>query len=176
MSAPASPPSSTLTKLAKILIPIGIVVGVGIQFVPVEGVGKNPTERADVQAPPEVEKILREACFDCHTNETRWPWYAKLAPSSWLMARDVRKGRARFNMSEWDEDQDARNVDKENAWDEIEKGEMPPWFYLPMHPKAKLSADEKATLKAWMLPPKDDKKEDKKPATAGETKPTEPPK
>jgi hypothetical protein len=171
MNAPASSRSNKLAMLAKILIPLGIVVGVGIQFVPVAGVGANPPERSDLQAPPEVEKILRESCFDCHSNETRWPWYAKLAPSSWLLIRDVKKGRARFNMSEWDDDQEARNVDKDTAWEEIEKGEMPPWFYLPMHPRAYLSEADKATLKAWLLPPKTEKKEEPKKDEAAGDKP-----
>jgi hypothetical protein len=158
MSAPATPRSSKLTTAAKIAVPLGIVIGVGLQFVPVQGIGSNPTDRSKLEAPPEVEAILRRSCFDCHSNETRWPWYARLAPGSWLMARDVRKGRSHFNMSEWDDDQEARNVDKDMAWDEIESGEMPPWFYLPLHPDARLSKEDKATLKAWLVPPKEDKK------------------
>jgi hypothetical protein len=163
MSTPATR-SSKLTTAAKILVPLGIAVGVGIQFIHVDGIGVNPPERAALGAPPEVEAIMKRACFDCHTNETRWPWYAKLAPGSWLMARDVRKGRARFNISEWDDDMEARAVDKESAWDEVESGEMPPWFYLPLHPDAKLSAEDKATLKAWLVPPKPEKSEKAEPA------------
>jgi hypothetical protein len=90
--------------------------------------------------------------MDCHSNETRWPWYARLAPGSWLMARDVRKGRSHFNMSEWGElEESDRQVDKENAWDMIESGEMPPWFYIPLHLDARLSDQEKQALKAWLL-------------------------
>jgi cytochrome c551/c552 len=142
-----------LKKALKIGVLVAIVVGVGIQFVPVKGLGSNPPARYKLDAPPEVLAILQRSCFDCHTNETKWPFYARIAPGSWLMARDVNKGRSRFNMSEWgDTDEDERQLDKENSWDQIEEGEMPKWFYVfPMHPSAKLSDADKATLKAWML-------------------------
>src|SRR5215203_3234697 len=78
------PPGSVRRRRAKVLAAIaaGVVgaVGIGIQFVPVAGIGVNPTERYAVKASPEVEHILRKACFDCHTTETRWPWYARIAP------------------------------------------------------------------------------------------------
>ena len=132
--------------------------GVAVQFVPVKGIGQNPSERYAVKAPPEVEAILRRSCYDCHTNETAWPWYARIAPASWLVARDVKKGRARFNMSEWsDDDREAMQVDLENSWDQVQAGHMPPWFYLPMHPTAYLSDKEKLTLKGWFLSHKDPK-------------------
>lgn len=120
---------------------------------PVKVIGVNPPEIYKVDAPPEVETILRKACYDCHSHETYWPWYSRIAPGSWLMARDVGKGRARFNMSEWgDLDEKDRALDKENAAELVEKGEMPPWFYLPLHPSAMLSDQEKALLKAWLVP------------------------
>ncbi len=141
----------TLKKLLVIAAGVGLVAFVAIQFVPVKGIGSNPSQRYKLDAPPEVETILRKACMDCHSNETRWPWYARLAPGSWLMARDVNKGRSRMNMSEWGDDEDEMNTDRENASDQISEGNMPPWFYLPMHPDARLSDAEKATLKTWLL-------------------------
>jgi hypothetical protein len=156
---PSTPATSSgrkkLKTAAKAAVLVGIVVGVVIQFIPVKGVGSNPPERFKIDAPPEVEAIMRKACFDCHSNETRWPWYAKLAPSSWLMARDVLKGRARMNLSEWGgADEAERTTDREVSRDQINEGNMPPWFYLPMHPDARLSAHEKDVLKAWLVPAK----------------------
>ena len=157
-------------KALKIGLIAGAVIGIGLQFVPVPGIGVNPPERYKIDAPPEVLAILRESCFDCHSNETQWPFYARIAPGSWLMARDVRKGRSHMNMSEWGEtDEEERTIDRENSWEEIEKGEMPPWFYIPMNPARRLTDEEKATLKAWML---------KKPsgaAAAHDTPPKSPP-
>jgi hypothetical protein len=141
-----------LKKALVIALGVGVVAFIAIQFIPVKGVGSNPPERFKIDAPPEVEAILRESCFDCHSNETRWPWYTKLAPASWLLARDVSKGRSRMNMSEWGEaGEEERTIDRENSWEQIEAGEMPPWFYLPAHPSAKLDDAKKAKLKAWML-------------------------
>jgi Haem-binding domain len=131
-----------------------VVVGVGIQFVPVKDVGTNPSEHFALDAPPEVAAILRRACFDCHTNETRWPLYSRLAPGSWLMARDVHKGRTHLNFSEWSAvDEQERADDLETCWEQVESGEMPPWFYVfPMHPAARLSESDKARLKSYFLP------------------------
>ena len=151
----SSPPTAgrpRLRKATKIVVPIALAVGVGMQFVPVKGIGSNPPERYKLEAPPEVEAILHRACFDCHSNETRWPFYARIAPGSWLMARDVNKGRSRLNFSEWgDADEKERNIDKENCWDQVEAGDMPKWFYVPMHWSAHLSEGDKATLKTWLL-------------------------
>jgi hypothetical protein len=150
-----SPGRAKLKKAAKVAVLVGVVVGVGIQFIPVKGIGSNPTQRYKLDAPPQVEAIMRRACFDCHSNETRWPWYAKLAPGAWLMARDVLKGRSRMNISEWgDADEAERNTDRENSADQIKDGQMPPWFYLPMHPDARLTAQEKDLLRSWLVPSK----------------------
>jgi hypothetical protein len=150
---PTPPRRSRLKKVLKIGALAGLAVGVGIQFVPVKGLGVNPPERFQIDAPPEVQAILRRACMDCHSNETHWPFYTRLAPGSWLMARDVNKGRSRMNMSEWgDSDEEGRAIDKENAWEQIESGEMPPWFYiLPFHLDARLSDADKALLKSWLM-------------------------
>src|SRR4051794_26410783 len=122
-AAPGSVPASRrprLVKALKIGLLVAVVAGVAIQFVPVKGIGVNPPERYKLDAPPEVEAILRRACFDCHSNETKWPLYARMAPSSWLMARDVNKGRSRMNFSEWgDADEKEREIDKENSWEQI---------------------------------------------------------
>lgn len=170
--------SPKLKKVLKIVVLVGVVIFVGLQFVPVEGVGTNPPGRYKLDAPPEVEAILRTSCYDCHSNETQWPFYARLAPSSWLMAKDVKKGRSRMNISEWGTvDEDERNLDKENSWDQIEAGEMPLWFYIPMHPSARLTDDEKATLKKWLLAHQEKKaaEPEKKPETPPERPPETPP-
>ena len=154
-----------LVKFLKIAGGAVLVVGIAIQFVPVQGVGTNPPARFALGAPADVEGILRKACFDCHSNETKWPFYARIAPGSWLMARDVKKGRSRMNFSEWgDSEESERQLDKENSWDQIESGEMPKWFYtaMPNHWDARLNADEKAKLKAWLLKDKKEKPAEKK--------------
>jgi cytochrome c551/c552 len=110
----------------------------------------NPRVQQDVAAPPEVAAVLRRACYDCHSNETVWPWYSNVAPFSWLLARDVREGRRELNFSAWnayDTKKQAKKL-KETA-DEVAEGEMPPWFYIAMHPDAALSQADAEGLRAW---------------------------
>jgi hypothetical protein len=130
---------------------VGLCLGfIAIQFVPASRT--NPPVEADVHAPAEVRLVLRRACYDCHSNETVWPWYSRIAPVSWLIARDVHEGRAELNFSTWN-----RLSAKEQAktmhesWEQVTDGEMPTWFYLALHPEARLSANDQSVLRAWSL-------------------------
>lgn len=110
----------------------------------------NPPAQQNVAAPPEVAAVLRRACYDCHSNETVWPWYSNVAPISWLLARDVREGRRELNFSAWnayDAKKQAKKL-KETA-KEVANGGMPPWLYTAMHPHAALSQIDAERLRAW---------------------------
>ena len=125
---------------------------VGIQLWPAGRT--NPPTTAGLDAPPEVTAILRRACFDCHSNETRWPWYAYVAPVSWSVVHDVEEGRSELNFSEWGalpEEKRARRKGK--VIDEIESGAMPPKSYLRLHAGATLSREELERLAAWANSP-----------------------
>ena len=69
------------------------------QFITVQRT--NPPLKEDLAAPPHIKTLLRRACYDCHSNETRWPWYTYIAPVSWLILHDVERGRQELNFSEW---------------------------------------------------------------------------
>lgn len=127
-----------------------IVVAILIQFVPVER--SNPPVKSDVGAPPEVRTILKRACYNCHSNETVWPWYAHIAPVSWLIASDVSEGRENMNFSKWGgyTPEKLEKILKE-VREEVEEGEMPPWYYLLPHPEARLSPKDKAVISSWTL-------------------------
>jgi Haem-binding domain len=125
-----------------------LVALVAIQFVPIDT--SNPPVIGDVPTSPAVKAVLRRACYDCHSNETEWPWYARVAPVSWLIARDVRKGRAELNFSTWNQYSTQQRVKKlKETWEEVTAGEMPPWFYLPAHREARLAAEDRALLRQW---------------------------
>ncbi|HET9310143.1 MAG TPA: heme-binding domain-containing protein [Actinomycetota bacterium] len=119
-----------------------------IQFVPYGRDHTNPpvTRPASFAPGPGLE-LARGACFDCHSNETAWPWYTNIAPASWLAQRDVDEGRATVNFSEWDRPQS--EVDE--LIDVIRDGDMPPTSYTLIHPQAHLSDAERATLLDAML-------------------------
>jgi hypothetical protein len=123
---------------------------VAIQFVPVDRV--NPPVEAEVPAPANVRAILRRACYDCHSNETVWPWYSQVAPVSWLVVRDVREGREELNFSTWNRITTQKQVKKlKKSWKEVAKGDMPPWYYLSIHRDATLSAEDSTALRNWAL-------------------------
>lgn len=110
----------------------------------------NPPVTGEIDAPADVTAILQRACYDCHSNLTRWPWYAHVAPVSWLLHRDVVEGRRHMNFTEWDKVAADKKPKRIAACGrEVESGDMPPWFYLPLHPPAKLDDADKARLESW---------------------------
>jgi mono/diheme cytochrome c family protein len=98
-----------------------------------------------------VKEIFTTSCVDCHTNNTKYLWYHKIAPVSWLVNKDVIEGKKELNLSEWGE---MDNYDKigalEDIRQEIEQKTMPIKPYILMHPKAKLTDDELAVMVAWI--------------------------
>jgi len=88
---------------------------------------------------PATREIFMRVCKNCHSNGTEWPWYSNIAPSSWLVQHDVNEGRSEFNVSEWGR---AKNKGDEAAH-EVREGDMPPWYYLPPHPEARLTKAER---------------------------------
>jgi hypothetical protein len=128
-----------------ILLSLGIPF-LAIQLVPVDR--SNPPVVSDLAAPSPVNEILRTSCYDCHSNETHWPWYSYVAPVSWLVTHDVKEGRHEVNFSEWNLVSDPHHVIEE-IHEEVEDGKMPMEIYLLLHPGAALSDGQKKTLDEW---------------------------
>lgn len=114
-----------------------------IQFVPYGRDHDNPAVLAEpAWDSPATRAFAVTACFDCHSNETAWPWYTNIAPMSWLVQRDVDEGRESLNFSEW-----GRSGEAEDAAETVSEGRMPPFQYVILHPDAKLSdADRQAFI------------------------------
>jgi hypothetical protein len=135
--------------MKKILTAIAIVA-VGIQLVPVQR--SNPPVTMDMNADPAAAAILRRACYDCHSNETTWPWYSYVAPVSWLVSDDVKEARSHLNFSEWDKyEEKRRRKIKEEIVEEVGEKRMPLKIYLSLHPEAKISDEDFQTIKAWAV-------------------------
>jgi hypothetical protein len=100
--------------------------------------------------PPAVAALLKNACYDCHSFETKWPWYSYVAPVSWYVARDVNAARASLNFSDWPHD-DAQRVRKRwrHIAEEVQNEEMPLPYYTRMHPQARLDAAQRTELVKW---------------------------
>lgn len=133
------------------LIRAGIILVlalIAVQFVPVERA--NLPVESDAPMAAEVKTVIRRACYDCHSNETVWPWYSYVAPVSRLVAKDVREGRRELNFSEWNQYAENRRARKlKEIVEQVEKGKMPQWYYVMMHPDAKLSASDKELILKW---------------------------
>ena len=120
-----------------------VMLGLAIQGVPYgRGHAVSPVRREPVWDESATRALAVRACFDCHSNQTVWPWYAWMAPISWLVQHDVDEGRGHVNFSEWDRLQRGLR----GVRNDVMGGEMPPWYYLPLHPQARLSLAEKEAL------------------------------
>ena len=138
-----------LKKLARTAALAVSAVVVAAQFVPTQRA--NPPAGRDISAPPGIEATLRRACYDCHSNETRWPWYSRVAPISWLVLHDVELGRKEINFSEWGEYRPATRKRKLQWMDRALRREaMPSWSYRILHPDARLTEEDRAALERWI--------------------------
>lgn len=95
----------------------------------------------------EIGHFLKTACYDCHSNNTRWPWYSKVAPVSYVVAHHVEEGREHLNFSEWGTYSEGKAEHKlEECIEEIKEGEMPMWGYVALHSDADLTDEEMEQL------------------------------
>ncbi len=114
-----------------------------IQFIPLAGAKTNPAVLAEPQwDSPQTRALAVTACYDCHSNETVWPWYSNVAPISWLVIKDTNEGREYLNFSEWNRPQE----EADEASETILEGTMPLRPYLITHPAARLTQQEKTQL------------------------------
>jgi len=137
-----------MAKKSCFFIVIAMVVGVIlvfglIQLIPYGRIHNNPPVVAEpTWDSPTTRTLAQRACFDCHSNETTYPWYASIAPVSWLTQSDIDRGRNRLNFSNWTGNTRAlRELSQV-----ISRGSMPPFYYVWMHPTASLTAAEKQQL------------------------------
>ena len=136
-----------MTRARKMLLGAAAAV-VAMQLIPLPRT--NPPATAPLSAPPELQAVLDRACMDCHSHATKWPWYAYVAPVSWLVVYDAHEGREHLNLSTWGERSEKKRAKQAHEmWEEVEEGEMPLPPYLWLHPGAKLSDADKALLRAW---------------------------
>jgi mono/diheme cytochrome c family protein len=118
-------------------------LGVGLQLVPY---GREHANPAVIREPewdrPRTRELFFRVCRDCHSHETRWPWYSFVAPASWLVEYDIEEARSHFDVSDW---RRAHNHGDEAA-ELLRTGRMPPWRYRVAHPDARLSEREREEL------------------------------
>ncbi len=133
------------------------LAALAIVFLPlqlVQPARTNPPVKNDflkaTDAPSEIAGLFRAACYDCHSDETRWPWYSHLAPVSWQVARDVNRGRSHVNPSEWPTNAELAEKKIEDMSDEIDDGDMPLKKYTLIHKDARLTGEQRNELTQWL--------------------------
>jgi Haem-binding domain len=128
-----------------------LVVAFGlIQLIP--ATHSNPPEMGNPEAPTAILGLLRRACYDCHSNQTRWLWYSYVAPASWLVSCHVMEARRRLNFSEWEayaSDPDTASHKLNEIAVQVSSTKMVPWYYRAIHPEARLSQAERRELIHW---------------------------
>jgi len=113
-------------------------------------VDRSKTLAANGRVTPEAAAILERSCNDCHSSETRWPWYSNVSPVSWFLKNHVDDGRRELNLSEWGTYAPRKRERKlHEICEQVEAGEMPIKSYLPLHPSAKLSDEDRRVLCEW---------------------------
>jgi hypothetical protein len=126
-------------KIIGIAVGIALAVFLLIQLIPYGHDHSNPAVVAEpAWDSPATRSLAERACFDCHSNQVIWPWYSNIAPVSWLTQHDVEEGRSRLNFSDWTVGRRSGAA----AAAAIVSGKMPPFYFLPLHPTANLTAAE----------------------------------
>jgi len=142
-------------KILKIIAIIALVALIGIQFVPTS---RNQSDIVPVtdfistnNPPKEVASILRTSCYDCHSNNTKYPWYNKIQPVAWYLEDHVSHGKEEFNFSEFGDYSDRRKKSKLKSFiSQLEKDKMPLESYTLINRDAKISDSEKELVLSWV--------------------------
>ena len=116
----------------------------------------NPAVQEPFRGPARVADILERACYNCHSNETEWPWYSALPPAAWLLVNHVNQGREQLNFSEWPTlDFELQAMYFDGIWKAVRDGTMPPPSYRLAHPQSRLTDADRALLLEWFEPTSD---------------------
>ncbi|MES2648137.1 MAG: heme-binding domain-containing protein [Bacteroidota bacterium] len=142
-----------MSKAKKIVLALLLVI-IAIQLVQPARNNSNVVQKADMvthfNAPANVAGVLKTSCYDCHSNNTRYPWYATVQPIGWLLANHVKDGKEELNFSEFANYSKRRQLSKlKSLQNSIKDGSMPLPSYTLLHNDAKLSGESKALLMQW---------------------------
>jgi hypothetical protein len=146
-----------MRRAARIIVVFGVLALAGIQAIrPARtNPSSNPADAltSHIRVPSDAAAILDRSCRDCHSNDTRWPWYSRVAPASWLVIDHVNHGRSHFNLSDWGTYDRQRQAELlKNSCELARKASMPMPSYLLAHRGARLSAADVDTLCTWAAP------------------------
>ncbi|WP_028283538.1 heme-binding domain-containing protein [Olleya marilimosa] len=147
-------------KIVKKIILVLLVAFVGIQFIPTEHNQSAIVPVTDFmlvnKVPNNIKSKLQVSCYDCHSNNTNYPWYNKMQPVAWFLEDHIKEGKAELNFSKWDSLSDRRKASKlSSIIKQIESDEMPLSSYTLIHKEARFSEEEKEEILNWVKQLKD---------------------
>ncbi len=147
-------------KIVKIIAIVLLVVFVGIQFIPSSRNQSDSVPETDFMlvndVPENIQNKLQVSCYDCHSNNTQYPWYNKVQPVAWFLEDHIKEGKAELNFNEWDSLSTRRKTSKlRSIIKQIENGEMPLDSYTFIHRDAKFSEAEAEEIINWVTQLKD---------------------
>ena len=142
-------------KIVKIIMLVLLLVFVGIQFISTTRNQSNIIPKTDFMfvnnVPESIHKQLKVSCYDCHSNNTEYPWYNRIQPVAWLLENHIKEGKSELNFSEWENYSNRRKKNKlKSIISQIEKDKMPMYSYMILHGEAKLSENDKKALIIWV--------------------------
>jgi len=126
-----------------------LAIFIAMQFIQTEKINKETPKNLEIKAPEPIMSMLKNACYDCHSNEVRWPWYANIAPFSWIINDHVNNGRMALNFSLWE---NYTEKEKKKELKEIFRtayASMPLASYIKFHDEANLTREQRTMIREW---------------------------
>lgn len=147
-------------KVVKIIALVLVLVFVGIQFLPTKLNLSNDVSKTDFllinNTPQNISVLLKASCYDCHSNNTNYPWYSKIQPGAWFMENHIKEGKEELNFNEWTNYSNRRKKSKlKSIINQIKDDEMPLSSYTLIHRDALISEAEKQEIIQWLTLLKD---------------------
>ncbi len=142
-------------SVKKKIVSIVVLIVIAIQFIQP---AHNKSEQASTEdfmkvfsVPENIQAVLGSACYDCHSNNTVYPWYSNIQPGAWFMSRHITEGKKLLNFSEFGMLSKRRQASKlKEISNQIKDNQMPPWSYEMMHKKARLTTEQKKIVIDWI--------------------------
>ncbi|RXK11966.1 cytochrome C [Halarcobacter mediterraneus] len=125
------------------------IVFIAMQFIQTDKVNKQTSSELEIKAPTEIMTIFKQACYDCHSNNTKWPWYSNVAPFSWIIDSHVKNGRKALNFSLWQEYTKEKKEEKLKAIFRTAYASMPLSSYIKAHEEADLTREQRTLIRDW---------------------------
>ena len=126
-----------------------LILFIVMQFIRPDKQNIAVEKNLEIKAPPEIMTLLKTSCFDCHSNETTWPWYSQVSPFSWVVANHVNTGRQALNLSTWENYSPEKKEEKMKAIFRTAYAAMPLPSYIYAHEEANLTKEQRSMIRDW---------------------------